>query len=196
MKHILVMNGNPARERKTLCASLADAYANGATEAGHQVTSVALSSLKFDPILHEGYSHDQPLEADLLMMRAAMINAAHWVLVFPIWLGLPPALVKGFLERTFTRGFAFEYKGKWPVALPVFKGKSIHVIITCGMPKFIYRWFSGQPSSKALRTLFKLCGMDVTGITVCGSVAEHSAEASERYSHYIDAVHQLGNSAT
>lgn len=193
MKNILIINGNPARERKTLCAALAYAYENGAKIAGNNVKSVALAALDFDPILHEGYSQDQPLEPDLLMLREAMVQADHWVLVFPLWMALPPALFKGFLERTITRGFAFEYKGKWPVALPVFKGKSVHIIITCGMPRFVYHWLSGQPTSKALRTLFKLCGMKVTGITVCGLVTEHSAEESESYSHYIDAAHRLGS---
>jgi len=192
VKKILIINGNPARERKTLCTSLAEAYENGAKESGNNVKSIALTTLAFDPILYEGYNKDQPLEPDLKMLRDAMVKAEHWVLVFPLWMGLPPALVKGFLERTITRGFAFEYSGKYPVALPVLKGKTVHIIITCGMPRLIYRWFSGQPTSKALHTLFKLCGMKVTGITVCGSVAEHSPEALERYGRYIGHVQQLG----
>ena len=192
MKKILIINGHPARERITLNASLADAYAKGAEKSGYEIKQIALSTLAFDPILHEGYSKDQPLEPDLHMLREAMVQAEHWVLVFPVWLGLPPALVKGFLERTITRGFAFEYQGNRPIALPVFKGKSVHIIIICGMPRFMYHWLSGQPTSKALRTLFKLCGMKVTAITVCGSVAEHSPEATERYGGYIDHVRQLG----
>jgi putative NADPH-quinone reductase len=192
VKNILVINGNPARERTTLDASLAEAYAKGAEKSGYKIKQVALATLTFDPVLHEGYNKDQPLEPDLHMLRDEMLQAEHWVLVFPIWLGLPPALVKGFLERTITRGFAFEYQGNRPVALPVLKGKSVHIIITCGMPRFMYRWLSGQPTSKALRTLFKLCGMTVTGITVCGSVAEHSPEALKRYGRYIDTVRQLG----
>jgi putative NADPH-quinone reductase len=192
MKKILIINGNPARERKTLCASLADAYAQGAEKSGYVIKRVELAKLIFDPILHEGYNKDQPLEPDLQMLRKAMVQAEHWVLIFPLWMGLPPALVKGFLERTITRGFAFEYKGYWPTALPAFKGKSVHIIITCGMPRFIYRWLSGQPTSKALLTLFKLCGMKVTGITVCGSVAEHSPESLKRYGRYIDQAQQLG----
>ncbi len=195
MKKILIINGNPARERKTLCAALADAYANGAKASGNDVKSLALTALTFDPILYEGYNKDQPLEPDLHMLRDAMVQAEHWVLVFPLWMGLPPALVKGFLERIITRGFAFEYKGYWPTALPAFKGKSVHIIITCGMPRFIYRWFSGQPTSKALRTLFKLCGMKVTGITICGLVVDHSTKSSKRYGRYIDDVRQLGNEA-
>lgn len=195
MKKILIINGHPARERKPLCASLAEAYANGSKVSGNDVKSVALATLTFDPILHEGYNKDQPLEPDLQMLREAMVEADHWVLVFPLWMGLPPALVKGFLERTITRGFAFEYSGKYPVALPVLKGKSVHIIITCGMPRFVYHWFSGEPTSKALRTLFKLCGMKVTGITVYGSVAEHSAEALERYGRYIEDARGLGKAA-
>jgi NAD(P)H dehydrogenase (quinone) len=193
VKKILIINGNPARERNTLCAALTDAYENGAKASGNDVKSVSLATLIFDPILHEGYNKDQLLEPDLQMLREAMVQADHWVLVFPLWMGLPPALVKGFLERTITRGFAFEYSGKYPVALPVLKGKSVHIIITCGMPRFIYRWFSGQPTSKALRTLFKLCGMTVTGITVCGSVGEHSVDASKRYERYIEDARHLGN---
>jgi putative NADPH-quinone reductase len=195
MKNILIIDGNPARERNTLDAALAKSYEDGAKAVGHKVKSISLATLIFDPILHEGYTKDQPLEPDLQMLRDAMVEAEHWVLVFPLWLGLPPALVKGFLERTITRGFAFEYSGKYPVALPILKGKSIHIIITCGMPRFIYRWLSGQPTSKALRTLFKLCGMKVTSVTIYGLVNDHSPKSSKRYNRYIDAVRQLGNDA-
>lgn len=192
MKTILIINGNPSRERETLCAGLAQAYETGARACGHQVASVALAALTFDPILHEGYAKDQPPEADLLRAREAMVLADHWVLVFPLWLGLPPALVKGFLERIFTRGFAFDYEGDWPVALPVFKGKSVHIIITCGMPNFVYSWLSGQPTSKALRTLFKLCGMKVTGITIFGLATDRSPAAPKRFGRYVEAAQRLG----
>ena len=195
MKNILVINCNPARERKTLDASLAAAYAKGAKNSGYSVKEVSLATLKFAPILHEGYSKDQELEPDLQMLRDSMVEAEHWVLVFSIWLGLPPALVKGFLERILTRGFAFEFNGNRPAALPALKGKSVHIIITCGMPSFVYSWLSGQPTSKALRTIFKLCGMSVTGVSVFGSVAEHTPEALKRYGHYITTSQQLGKIA-
>lgn len=191
-KNILVINGNPARERITLSSSLANAYAEGAKEAGHSVLQVNLADLTFDPILHEGYAKDQSLEPDLKALRKEMIKADHWVLVFPIWLGLPPALVKGFLERTLTRGFAFDYDGQYPVALPALKGKTIRIIITCGAPAFIYRWFSGQPTSKAFRTIFKLCGMKVKGIDVFGPVTDHSPTLQESYGRYIDCVFSRG----
>jgi NAD(P)H dehydrogenase (quinone) len=192
MKHILVINGNPARERITLSSSLANAYAQGAKEAGHSVRQVNLAGLNFDPILHEGYTKDQTLEPDLKCLRDDMIKADHWVLVFPIWLSLPPALVKGFLERTLTRGFAFDYDGQYPVALPALRGKTIRMIVTCGAPTFVYRWFSGEPTSKALRTIFKLCGMKIKGIDVFGPVTDHSPKLQESYGRYIDSVFRRG----
>ena len=88
MKKILIINDNPARERKTLCASLADAYAQGAEKSEYVIKQVELTTLTFDPILHEGYNKDQPLEPDLQMLRKAMVQAEHWVLVFPLGAGL------------------------------------------------------------------------------------------------------------
>ena len=35
MKRILVMNGNPARQRESFSEALANAYAEAATQAGH-----------------------------------------------------------------------------------------------------------------------------------------------------------------
>lgn len=191
-KNILVINGNPARERITLSASLANAYFKGAVEAGHSVRQVNLANLAFDPILHEGYTKDQPLEPDLKSLREEMVKADHWVLVFPLWFSLPPALVKGFIERTLTRGFAFDYDGQYPVALPALKGKAVRISITCGAPSFVYRWFSGAPTSKALRTIFKLCGISVTGIDVFGPVTDHSPNLSKSYDRYIDYAYRRG----
>lgn len=192
MKNILVINGNPARERLTLSCSLANSYSKGAKEAGHTVRQVNLAELAFDPILHEGYTKEQPLEPDLKDLREEMVKSDHWVLIFPIWFSLPPALVKGFIERTLTRGFAFDYDGPYPVALNALKGKTISILITCGAPSFVYRWFSGAPTSKALRTIFKLCGMKITGIDVFGPVTDHSPYLLKSYLRYIDCAFQRG----
>ena len=63
IKTILVINGNPSRERATLTSALVDAYANGATKAGYKIDQITLAELVFNPILHEGYNADQALDA-------------------------------------------------------------------------------------------------------------------------------------
>lgn len=191
-KNILIINGNPARERSTFSAALADHYLHHAEMAKHCVTSFKLAELTFDPIQHEGYAKEQPLEPDLLTLRDAMVEADHWVLIFPLWYGLPPALVKGFIERIFVKGFAFEYEGLYPIPLPILKGKTVRVIITCSMPNFVYDWLSGKPTNKALQTLFALCGIKVAGFTIFGSIVETSPAGTSRYHRYFEQLRAIG----
>ena len=53
-KRILVILAHPSPD--SLCAALAQSYAKGAEASGHEVRSLSLGALRFDPILHEGYA--------------------------------------------------------------------------------------------------------------------------------------------
>lgn len=128
-KKVLIINGNPARKRQSLCASIANAYALGVNKSGNKAEVINLHELSFDPILHEGYEGHQHLEPDLKLLQEKMVGADHLVFIFPLWLAMPPALFKGFLERTLAKGFAFEYEGMRPKALPALKGKVAQIII-------------------------------------------------------------------
>jgi putative NADPH-quinone reductase len=189
---LLIINAHPALARKSLCGSLAKTYATAAKHAGYKVDLVHLSQLKFDPILHEGLNPQQPLEPDLIKLRHALEAADHWVIVFPLWLALPPALLKGALERVVTHGYAFTYKGKYPVATDVFKGKSVSMIITCGMPGWLYHWFSGAHASRALGTTFKLCGLKIAHVRAFGPIVHQTDENHTRYASIIQRVEAFG----
>jgi NAD(P)H dehydrogenase (quinone) len=192
-RKILIINGNPARKRHSLCAALSDAYGEGAHEAGAEIVRIDLKDLNFDPILHEGYEEDQTLEPDLQRARDALVACDHMVFVFPLWHAMPPALFKGFVERTITRGFAFEYKNnQWPTPTAVFLGKSAEIIITCGMPAFVYRWFSGAHASKALATILKMCGIKVSRVKVFGLISPGNDKANTRYAGYVAEAKKLG----
>jgi NAD(P)H dehydrogenase (quinone) len=101
---IVIIVGNPRKE--TFSEALAAAYQRGAEAAGHQVSLFVLSRMEFDPILHNGFSKPQPLEPDLAAAQTAIGAADHLVLIFPLWFGTLPALLKGFIERVFQPGFA------------------------------------------------------------------------------------------
>jgi NAD(P)H dehydrogenase (quinone) len=191
-KKILIINGNPAKQRSTFSEALAKSYAHHAQNAGHRVTSMKLADLSFDPIQHEGYASEQPLEPDLITLREAMAVADHWVMIFPLWYALPPALFKGFIERIFTKGFAFEYEGRYPVPLPILKGKTVRIIITCSMPIFVYQWFSGKPAQQAMKTLFGLCGMKISGFTVFAGIADPTPQGAVRFNRYIESLQGIG----
>src|ERR1700680_1616959 len=104
--------------------------------------------MTFDPVLHEGFMRMQPLEPDLKSAHDAMISADHMVIIFPLWLGTLPAILKGFLERVLQPDLVEPAKqGKFVKFL---KGKSARVIITMGMRGFIYRWWFGAHALKML----------------------------------------------
>lgn len=111
-KRVLVILGHPSAH--SFCSALTDCYVASATRAGHEVRVLRLGALRFDPVLHEGYRQVQPLEPDLLNAQADITWAEHLVLVFPIWWGGVPALLKGFLDRVLLPGFAFKYQKAIP----------------------------------------------------------------------------------
>ena len=133
----------------TFCDALGESYQRGAAAAGHDVQLFATSKMKFDPILHEGFIRVQPLEPDLKAAAEAMLAADHLVIIFPLWLGTLPAILKGFLERVLQPQLVESAKQNKFIKL--LKGKSARVVITMGMPGFVYRWWFGAHALKMLK---------------------------------------------
>lgn len=94
------------------------------------------------------------------------------VIVFPLWLGGMPALLKGFLEQVARPGHAFEYVNDgFPRQL--WKGKSARVVITMGMPAFVYRWWFGAPGLRTLeRNILKFAGIRPVRENLFGGVGK------------------------
>ena len=124
--------------------------------------------MKFDPILHEGHKGELPPDSEIIAIQEKMAWADHWVIVYPLWQFMIPALLKGFLERTLTRGFPYNFGGKSPVHKSVLRGKSVRLIQTMGMPAFMYRCMAGEHGAKALKNMLGFCGMGPVRMTYCG----------------------------
>ena len=105
-QRILVILGHPSTD--SFCSALAQTYIHAAKTAGHDVRVLRLGDLRFDPILHHGYTQVQTLEPDLLSAQDDILWAEHLTWVFPVWWGGIPALMKGFIDRVFLAGFAFK----------------------------------------------------------------------------------------
>jgi putative NADPH-quinone reductase len=171
VKRILIIQGHPAEQ--SLCEALAKEYAQGAQESGHAVKMLTVRNLKFDPILHEGYKVIQTLEADLILAQDEIKSADHIVVIFPTWWGGMPALLKGFIDRTFLPGFAFKYRQGslwWDKLL---KGKSAHIIATMDTPPWYFRVFYRDAGINQMkRTILQYCGIDPVKVTRIGRVKD------------------------
>lgn len=93
------------------------------------------------------------------------------MIVYPLWLGSMPALLKAFFEQVFRPGFAIANgprKSPWPGLL---RGKSARIVVAMGMPAFVYRWFFLAHSLKSLeRNILRFSGIGPIKETLIGSV--------------------------
>jgi putative NADPH-quinone reductase len=189
MSRIAIFVGHA--RRGTYCEALGEAYRRGAAAGGHQATLFVTSKMAFDPILHEGFAKIQPLEPDLQAAHEAIIAADHLVLIFPLWLGTLPAIFKGFLERVLQPDLVEPSKqGKYTKFL---KGKSARVIMTMGMPGFIYRWYFGAFALRMLkRNILGFVGVAPVRATIHGMI---EAVSQERRQSWLADAESLGRNA-
>jgi putative NADPH-quinone reductase len=170
-KRILILQGHPDGSRRHLCHALAESYVRGALEAGHEVRTVAITELDF-PLLKTKEEWDTgALPPSLVPAQEAIGWSQHIVLVFPLWLGDMPALVKGFLEQVARPGFALTRPEGKGFAKKMLGGRSARVVVTMGMPAVVYRWFFRAHSVKALeRNILGFVGFAPVHETLVGSV--------------------------
>ena len=115
-KQILLIQGHPDSSQNHLCHALEEAYVRGAEAGGHDIRRINVATLEF-PILRSQSEWEQgALPTGLAPAQDAIQWAQHLVLIFPLWLGDMPALLKGFLEQVARPGFAFHQEGQNPVA--------------------------------------------------------------------------------
>ncbi|MES2640633.1 MAG: NAD(P)H-dependent oxidoreductase [Myxococcota bacterium] len=172
---ILVLDAHPR------AGSFGDAIATAYTE-GAGATRLDLRALAFDPILHEGYHSIQALEPDLVRAQAAMRAAAHLVFVYPSWWGTYPALLKGFVDRTFLPGFAFRFHEGQRTWDRLLAGRTGRLVVTMDWPAWAYRWVQGAPGHKAMvRATLGFSGVKPVHVTELGAVSTSTEEARRAF---------------
>ena len=176
MSAVLVIDAHPNPE--SLCAALARRYADAARQAGASVALLSLRELAFDPVLHQGYRGQQPLEPDLQRAQRLVEASAHLCLVTPLWWGSVPALLKGFFDRTLQRGWAYRYQDNGN-PLGLLAGRSARVLLTTDSPGWYLRWVQGDPTVRQLvRSTLRFCGFKPVTVTRFGPV--HGSDDAQR----------------
>jgi putative NADPH-quinone reductase len=189
-KRIVIIQGHPDTVAPHLLHALADAYSRAAQGAGHVVRTINIAELDF-PLLgsqHE-WEHGE-LPASLAVAQHDIAWAEHIVLLFPLWLGDMPALVKGFLEQVARPGFAFKpAAGGNPFTSKGLTGRSARVVVTMGMPAMVYRWFFRAHSVKSLeRNILGFVGISPVHTTLIGGAGGMKAEAARKWKRRLGAL--------
>lgn len=170
-KRITLLQGHPSRQLKHLCHALADAYADAAKQAGHEVRRIEVGQLEFPAVRSaEEWKSAATLPAALRESQEAIAWAEHLVIVFPLWTGTMPAHLKAFFEQVARPGAAFVPKPAGGLR-PAWTNKSARVVVTMGMPALFYRLIFGAQGVRFLRRgLLGMCGIGPMRATYIGSV--------------------------
>lgn len=190
MKRIAIIQGHPDPRGNHFGHALARAYQEGANEAGHEVIVIEVAQLDF-PLLHTREEWQEGgLPENIKQAQDAIAWANHLVLFYPLWLGTMPALLKGFLEQVLRPGFAISETKQGMSWKKQLSGRSAHIVVTMGMPAFIYRWFFRAHSLKSLeRNIFRFCGIKPVRESLVGMV-ESDNDSHRR--KWLDKMQLLG----
>jgi NAD(P)H dehydrogenase (quinone) len=111
--HALIVVAHP--NRRSLTLSIAQSIAAGVTGAGqgHTVGIADLAAEGFDPRFtsadHAVHDRTGPPPPDVLAEQARLDDADALVLVYPIYWWSMPALLKGWIDRVFSNGWAYDF---------------------------------------------------------------------------------------
>ncbi|MBO8163279.1 MAG: NAD(P)H-dependent oxidoreductase [Brevibacillus sp.] len=118
----------------------------GKTSFNHEIVKRAVTACErhgYSPVLRDLYEMNfQPVlnAADMRNIENKLVSpdveeeqqliteADLLVMIYPVWWWAPPAILKGWIDRVFTNGFAFRYEQKGPVGL--LRGKQAAVFTT------------------------------------------------------------------
>lgn len=166
---ILIIDGHPDAERARFCHALADAYIEGAMEAGKETRVITLSETPVE-MLRTARDFALPAQSEAIKSaQADLLWADHVALVFPLWLGGAPALLHAFLEQIACGGFLAETAG--PGIRSKFRGKSARLVVTMGMPAIIYRLvFRAHGVRNIMQGVLGFAGFAPVRVTLFGAV--------------------------
>jgi len=188
-RRITIIQGHPDASPVHLCHALADAYRRGAGEAGARIHGIDVARLSFPWIRNKQDFEHGERPAAIQEAQAAIRASDHLLLVYPLWLGTMPALLKAFLEQVFRYDFAFA-PGPGGRFEKLLTGRSARVMVTMGMPALAYRWWFRAHSLKSLeRNILRFAGIAPVRESLFGMVEDAS---DARRAAWLEQARRLG----
>jgi NAD(P)H dehydrogenase (quinone) len=160
--NILVVVAHP--NTASFNRAIADTAVQTLRRSGHHVVFHDLYEEGFDPILpDEEIARDSYLEKIIERHCEELSAAEGIVIVHPNWWGQPPAILKGWIDRVFRPGVAYEFQegdGGEGVPIGLLKAEAAIVFNTSNTPSRRERAVFGDPLESMWKDcIFSLCGV-------------------------------------
>ncbi|MBN9548180.1 MAG: NAD(P)H-dependent oxidoreductase [Alphaproteobacteria bacterium] len=148
-------------------ASLHDRIVRTLKERGDEVVDFDLHAMNFNPVMQAGErrGHFDPSQVpgDLQVYIDALRWAEACVFCFPTWWSGMPAMLKGYFDRVWRPGVAYQVPPDGGAIRPMLLNIGrMGVVTTCGSPWWYTEIYMQNPGRKVLlRGLKTMCGRNV-----------------------------------
>jgi NAD(P)H dehydrogenase (quinone) len=135
------------------------------------------------------YATDRPLAADVITEHEKLSQADVWVFIYPVWWTDCPAKMKGWFDRVWTVGFAYQPQTVTPAQEALF-------ICAAGHTVEQLRKSGCYQAMETVMLVDRICDRAAQKRFVClgGSEATSGAQWQVLKSQHLDVAYQLGAS--
>lgn len=150
----LIVISHPLND--SLCKHLAGLVETRLKQLGHKVTIEDLYAEDFKPALtvaeRKSYYAEQYDSSDISLQQKRLQDADAIVLLFPTWWFGFPAMLKGWFDRVWGPGIAYDHASDFgPIKPRLNNLKKVLVITTLGSPWWVDRLIMRQPVKRILK---------------------------------------------
>jgi len=179
MPRVLIVTAHPDPQSFTL--ALAQRMAAGARVAGAEVELCDLYREDFDPRLTLSEAKGLPTDDPAVQAHIARLVAADaLIIVHPNWWGGPPALLKGWIDRVFAPGAAYDFEKKIDdggVQIPLLRTRAALIVNTSNTAADREQDVFGDPLERMwCDCLLSYCGVRRTDRWVLRIIATSTPE--------------------
>jgi NAD(P)H dehydrogenase (quinone) len=163
-QNALVIMAHP--EKSSLTRAVARAIAEALQAHGRDAEMVDLAAERFDPVFgladHAAFNRKGALPDDVQAEQRRIDRADHLILVYPVYWWAMPALLKGWIDRVFVAGWAFDEDAEGRITKRLGRLKvSLVAIAAASESTYVKRGYREAMKVQIETGIFDFCGAPV-----------------------------------
>jgi NAD(P)H dehydrogenase (quinone) len=175
--------------------AVCEALTQGLTEAEAAFEVNDLYASRFDPVMGgedlNQFSKEGPLLQDVLTEQAKVDAAECLALIYPVWWNDGPAILKGWMDRVLTKGWAYDIREEGEI-VPRLRLKKVVILNTAGNPPSLNEAGGLNQAARLTKSLgtFGFCGVK----SIDHRILDNVMADEEGRKGFLEEVRALGRS--
>jgi len=188
MKH-LILFAHP--QKTSFSNALKERITKTIQAQGNEAILRDLYEMNFSPVRGESdiaLAEKHTVAKDVAYEQEFIKAADIITVIHPVWWGGMPAILKGYIDRVFTYGFAYAVENGG--IKPLLTGKKVVIISNHGTPDEYYTQMREAMNTIEDQGIFKFCGIEVLKHQYFGAVPYVDGTVKENWLKEVDTFYQ------